>query len=232
MNSTFIDFLGAGNVPKALVWVTEELSAFAASIKIPDMVLFALGSLIALLIGVIGYKCVKLLSATFFGVCGYAIGNALVSVAKAKLELEVPGFVGIIIGIVLLAVLGYLAYKKFAYALFGMIWFAIFVFAYFVFPNYVLAAAAGLVVALASTYFVRFAVIVITSFFGGFAVVAMISAMVPWVKVFNFNQGIISKILALAVFAVFVIIQFATTQSKKKVDGPKRVKIRRVFDAW
>ena len=232
MNSMFIEFLGAGNVPKALVWATEKLSAFAASIKIPDMVLFALGALIALLVGVIGYKCVKLFSAACFGVGGFAAGYALFSVVNTKFELDAPKFVGVIIGLVLLAVLGYLAYKKFAYALFGVIGFAIFVFAYFVYPNYLLAVAAGILAALISTYCVRLAVIVITSFFGGFTVVAMVSAMVPWVKVFNFNQGIISKLIALGVFVIFAIVQFATTHSKKKAEGPKRVKIRRVFDAW
>ena len=232
MNSMFLEFLGAGNVPKALVWATEKLSAFAASIKIPELVLFAFGALVALLVGVIGYKCVKLLSAACFGIGGYAIGHALFTAAKAKFEWNVPNFVGIIIGVVLLAVLGYLAYRKFAYALFGMIWFAIFLFAYFVYPNYLVAAAAGLVAALLSAYFVRLAVIVVTSFVGGFTVVAMVSAMVPWVKFFNYSQTKLSIVLALVIFVIFAIVQLATTKPKKKAEGPKRVKIRRVFDAW
>ena len=229
----FLEFLGAGNVPKALVWATEKLSALAVKIKIPELVLFAVGALIALLIGVLGYKCVKFLSAACFGIGGFAIGYALVAVAKAKFEWKIPDFVGIIIGVVLLAVLGYLAYKKFAYALFGMIWFAIFVFAYFVYPNYVLAAAVGLVAALLSTYFVRLAVIVVTSFAGGFTAVAMVSAMVPWVTYFNYSTSRISKFIALGVFVIFAIVQFATTKAKKQEQAAlKRVKIRRVFDAW
>ena len=105
MNSMFLEFLGAGNVPKALVWATEKLSALAVKIKIPELVLFAVGALIALLIGVLGYKCVKFLSAACFGIGGFAIGYALVAVAKAKFEWKIPDFVGIIIGVVLLAVL-------------------------------------------------------------------------------------------------------------------------------
>ncbi len=216
-----------------MVWATEKMTAFAADIKIPAIVMFVLGTAVALFVGLFGYKCVKLLCGVGFGVAGYAIGYALFEFLKGQFDWNLPGFVAIIAGVVVLGVLGFLAFKKFAYALFGLIGFLVFVFAYFVYPNYLVAAVIGIVVALLSTYFVRMAVAVITSFIGSFTLIGMISAMVPDVEIFNYGEGLTSKMIAIMVFLVFVAVQLGTTMpAKKAAQGTKRVKIRRVFDAW
>ena len=233
MDSIFFEFLGTGGAPSAVLWAIDKLTAFANSINIPALVMFIVGAAVALFVGLFGYKCVKLLCGVGFGVAGYAIGYALFEFLKGQFGWNIPGFVGIIAGVVVLGVLGFLAFKKFAYALFGLIGFLVFVFAYFVYPNYLIAAVIGVVVALLSTYFVRMAVAVITSFIGAFTLVGMVSAIVPFVEIFSYREGLTSKMVAIMVFLVFVAIQLGTTMpAKKAAQGTKRVKIRRVFDGW
>ena len=217
MGSTVLEFLGTGNIPKALIWVTEKLSAFAASIKIPALVMFILGALVA----------------AFIGAVGYAIGYALVNFASGRFGWKIPGFVGIIVGFVLLGVLGFLAFKKFAFALYGFIGVTVFVVTYFMFSNYVIALAIAIVVAMLSLCAVRWATIITTSFIGGFTLIAMIWAAIPQFEALNFNAGITGEIIAIVASVAFMVIQLVSTKPAKKVaQGPKRVKIRRVFDGW
>ena len=233
MGSTVLEFLGTGNIPKALIWVTEKLSAFAASIKIPALVMFILGALVAAFIGAVGYKCVKLVCAAGLGAVGYAIGYALVNFASGRFGWKIPGFVGIIVGFVLLDVLGFLAFKKFAFALYGVIGVTVFVVTYFMFSNYVIALAIAIVVAMLSLCAVRWATIITTSFIGGFTLIAMIWAAIPQFEALNFNAGITGEIIAIVASVAFMVIQLVSTKPAKKVaQGPKRVKIRRVFDGW
>ena len=236
MGSLFFEILASGGIPEALDLVTETLSSLATTLKIPALVLFILGAAAALFVGVMGYKYIKLIAAACFAVAGYGLGGALFSVAKAKWSWNIPDFVGVIAGIAVLALLGYLAYKKFAYALFGVACFAGFIFAYFVYPNYVLAIAVGVIVAMVSMYFVRYAFVVITSFGGGLTLIAMISAIAPDVGMLKLSEGFMGMFIAIVVSLSFTAIQFYRTPagkgSSKLFQGKKRVKIRRVFDMW
>ena len=232
MGSIFFEFLATGGAPSSVVWATDKLTVLAGVMKIPAIVLFILGAAVALFVGLFGYKCVKLLCGIGFGVAGFAIGYELFTFLNGHFGWKLPGFIAIIVGGVLLIVLGFLAFKKFAYALFGLIGFLVFVFAYFVYPNYLIAAVAGVVVALLSTYFVRMATAIITSFIGGFTLVGMLSAILPKISYINYREGLTSKMVAIMVFLVFVGIQLGTTMPVKKTAAVKRVKIRRVFDGW
>ena len=233
MGSIFFEFLATGGAPSSVVWATDKLTTLAAIMKIPAIVMFILGAAVALFVGLFGYKCVKLLCGLGFGAAGFAIGYELLKFLNGHFGWKLPGFVAIIAGGVLLIVLGFLAFKKFAYALFGLIGFSVFVFAYFVYPNYLVAAVIGVVVALLSTYFVRMAVAVITSFIGSFTLVGMLSAILPQISYINYREGLTSKMVAIMIFLVFVGIQLGTTMpAKKAAQGVKRVKIRRVFDGW
>ena len=193
MGSIFFEFLATGGAPSSVVWATDKLTVLAGVMKIPAIVLFILGAAVALFVGLFGYKCVKLLCGIGFGVAGFAIGHELFTFLNGHFGWKLPGFIAIIVGGILLIGLGFLAFKKFAYALFGLIGFLVFVFAYFVYPNYLIAAVAGVVVALLSTYFVRMATAIITSFIGGFTLVGMLSAILPQISYINYREGLTSK---------------------------------------
>lgn len=245
MGSIFFDILATGGIPEALNLLTEKISSFAEGIKIPALVLFVLGAIAAAFVGTTGYKYIKLVAAACFAVAGYGLGGALFELAKGHWSWNVPGFVSILAGIVVMALLGYLAYKKFAYALFGVACFTGFVLAYFIYPSYVLAIAIGVIIAMVSMYFVRYAFVTITSFVGGFTFIAMLSAIAPQIGMLKLHEGFMGKFLAVALSLVFVALQFYITRGYAsagnnvgglgevfKKHGPKRVKIRRVFDMW
>ncbi len=233
MGSVFFEILGAGDIPSAMNVIIDKLSALATSIKLPAVAMFVLGAIVAVLVGVLGYKYIKLLSTVCFAVAGYGIGNSLFEVAKAHFAWNVPNLVGTLAGVVLLVLLGYLAYKKFAYALFGVACFAGFIFAYFVYPNYILAIAVGIIVAMVSMYFVRYAFVVITSFAGGYMLVGMFSAIFPHIALLKLDEGFVGMFLAIVASLLFVSIQLhGSGKEAKRFRGPRRVKIRRVFDIW
>lgn len=232
MGSLFLEMLNAGGLAPALNLLAEKLSYLATVIKLPAMVMLLLGAVVAILVGTLGYKYIKLIATACFAIAGYGIGEAIFRTAKNSFGWNTPDYASIIAGVVLLALLGFLAYKKIAYALFGVAGLAGFALMYFIFPNYLIAVAVGVVVALLAMYFVRRSFIFITSFSAGLVLMALISAMAPTVKLLQLS-GLVGKILAIIVSLIFVSIQMGLTQSEaKKLHGPRRVKIRRVFDAW
>ena len=139
----------------------------------------------------------------------------------------------------MLALLGYLAYKKFAYAMFVMVGALGFTIAYFIHPSYLLGAIFAVVVAMITMNFVRYGLIGVLSVSAGFVTMGMFSGIFPSVRWFNLTQGWAGKLLALLIAAVFAAIQLSMSKSESKnkkgnsiFGGPKRVKIRRVFDTW
>jgi hypothetical protein len=232
MGSIFVEVLNAGGVAPALNLVSEKLSDLATAIKLPALAMFVLGAIVALLVGSLGYKYIKLFSTICFAAAGYGIGEALFRTAKVSFAWDVPDFANIIAGVVLLVLMAVLAYKKFAYALFGLAAFIGFFVMYLLVPNYIIAIAVGVVVAMLAMCFVRYAFVILTSLVAGYFLMAMISAMVPAVSLLQLS-GVIGNILAILAVLMFVSIQLTGTKKEaKKLNGPKRVKIRRVFDAW
>ena len=232
MGSSFFELLNAGGYAAALNLLAEKVAGLAVALKFPAIVTLMLAAIMAIVVGAIGYKYIKVVVTGCFAFAGYAIGEAIFKALQAKFGWNVPGYAPIIAGAVLLVLLGFLAYKKFAYALFGLAGFATFVFAYLFIPNYVITIAIGAVAAMAAMYFVRYAFILITSCSAGAILMAMIAAMAPQARLLQLD-GVVGKILAISAALIFISVQLtATKKESKKFAGPKRVKIRRVFDAW
>ena len=233
MGSVFFDILNAGDVASSFYVINEKLSNVATYINLPAIAMFIFGAVIAAFLGIFGYKYIKLVSTVCFAAAGYGIGAGVFGLLKEAYAWNIPDFVGIIVGVVILALLGFLAYKKFAYALFGVACFIGFALAYFIYPNYTVALAIGIFIAMLCMYFVRHAFIILTSSFAGFALVSMFSGMLPRAPLFDL-YGSIGKILALVLVLIFVLVQLRMSRKEAKTNsrGAKRVKIRRVFDAW
>lgn len=232
MGSILFEVLNAGGIAAALDLIAEKLAYLATIIKLPALAMFVVGAIVAVFVGTLGYKYIKLISTICFAAAGYGIGEALFRTAQTSFGWNLPGFASKIAGVVLLILMTFLAYKKFAYALFGVAGFVGFLITYLLFPNYAIAAAVGVVIAMVAMYFVRYAFVIITSGVAGAFLMAMISAMAPTVKLLQLS-GLVGKILAIAAVVIFVSIQLQVTKKEsKKFHGPKRVKIRRVFDAW
>ena len=242
MGSVFTGILNAGNVGAAINVINDQLNSLAGKINVPSIAMFIVGAVIALLVGLFGYKYIKLLSMVVFGAAGYAIGEKIFSIFKSNPDANIHDAFKYVFGIALLALLGYLAYKMFAYAMFGMACAFGFLVCYFLYPSYFVAIAGGIVVAMLAMNYVRYAFIGILSVVAGFLTMGMLGGMFPDVKLLSLTEGIVGQLLAVVLAVLFIAFQlrFSNGQSKAGVlggkilgkSGPKRVKIRRVFDAW
>ena len=238
MGSILIKILYAGGIGGAINVVTDMIVS-ALGGKIPEKAVFAAGLILAVLVGIFGYKYIKLVSTVAFGVVGYAIGLTVFRMVEQRFAWNLPGFVDYLAGVAMLVLLGYLAYRKFAYALFIMVGAIGFLIAFFIHPSYLLGAICAVVVALITMNFVRYGFITVLSVSAGFLSVGMVSAMFPDVRWFDLTQGIVGKILALLVSFAFVVVQLRLTHTEATKSrrgafgkGVKRVKVRRVFDTW
>lgn len=257
MDSALLKVLNAGSIGAAIEMVTQKIISIAAGINVPEKVVLVLGLVLAALVGVFGYKYIKLLTTGIFGVAGFVIGFEVFTMVNRHFAWNLPGACAYIVGVVMLFGLGYLAFKKFVFALFGMAALAGFVGAYLVHPDYFLAIAAAVIVSMVSMYFIRYAFTAIISSAAAFVTVAMVASLIPsftWASLIASTTG---KWVALGVAIVYFIIQLlpskkdsafsvsaaasaaATSSSRfssksilNKVMGKKRVKIRRVFDIW
>ena len=232
MGSVLSKILNAGGVGGAINEATNMIVSLASG-KIPEKVILVAGMILAVLIGTIGYKYIKLFSTAIFGAVGYAIGFTAFRMVQAHFGWDVPGFVAYLAGIAVLVLLGFLAYKKFAYAMFLIAGAVGFLVGYFIYPSYFLGAALAIIVAMVAMNFVRYGFVGIMSVSAGFILMGMISAMAPNVRLLSLSEGFVGKLLALIISFVFVAIQLRVSHSEaKKQNGPRRVKIRRVFDTW
>lgn len=241
MYSALLKVLNAGGFGSAMEMLVQKVVSVAEGIHIPEKVVLVLGLLFAVAIGVFGYKYIKLVSTAVFGFAGLVIGYEVFQKLNGHFDLNLPKVCAYLAGVLVLAFLGYLAFKSFVYALFGLAALAGFVGAYLIYPNYFFAIAAAVIVAMIAMSFVRYAFVIILSAGAGWLFMGMLSALLPNVDKLSLTAGLVGKLLALTVAFIFVLIQLSMSKSDSaisknsvlnKIKGKKRVKIRRVFDLW
>lgn len=232
MGAVLLKILNAGGIGGAIS-ETIKVIVSATGGKISEKVILVAGLFLAVLIGTVGYKYIKLLSTAVFGVAGFVIGYMGFRMVKDHFAWNIPNALNYVAGVAILALLGYLAYKKFAYALFTIAGVTGFLVGYFIYPNYFVGAAAAIVIALIAMNFFRYGFVGILSVSAGFIFMGMISAMVPNLRLFSLSEGFVGRLMAVIIALIFAAIQLYLSRSEaKKYHGPRRVKIRRVFDTW
>lgn len=232
MGAVLLKILNAGGLGGAISEITSMFFSFLGG-KIPEKVILVIGLVLAILVGTLGYKYIKLLSTAIFSVIGFAIGYIGFDMAKGKFGWNVPNVLAYVVGAVLLVLLGYLAYKKFAYALFTIAGVTGFLVGYFIYPNYFVGAAAAIVIALVAMSFVRYGFVALLSVSAGFTFMGLISAILPTVRLVSLTEGFVGRLVAIVISLIFAAIQLYLSRTEtKKYRGPRRVKIRRVFDTW
>lgn len=233
MGSVLEKILNSGGVGGAIRELANVIVSFAGGFNIPETTVLIAGLVIAALVGILGYKYIKLFSTILFGVVGYIVGAELFRLARENLGWKLPDFCVYIFGVVLLFLLGFVAYKKIAYALFLIAALFGFMLSYFIYPNYLVAVAIAIVVAMLAISFVRYGYTVIFSSGAGFCFIGTLSLMCPDVKVLSLSEGFIGILLAIVVSCIFLAIQLRLSQGEYRSKfAPRRVKIRRVFDTW
>ena len=77
MDSTLLNILKSG-IGGAIQIITEKVVSVAAKINVPEKAVYALGLVLAVLLGVLGYKYIKLLSTACFAVAGFGTKRTVV----------------------------------------------------------------------------------------------------------------------------------------------------------
>ena len=240
MISVLLRILNAGGLVGAISEVTNMAVSFLGG-KIPEKVILAAGLLVAVLVGTLGYKYIKLLSTAAFGAVGFVIGYMGFRMAKGHFDWDLPNALNYVAGVAILALLGYLAYKKIAYALFTIAGVTGFLVGYFIYPNYFVGAAAAIIIALVAMHFIRYGFVGLFSVAAGFTVMCIVAKLFPDVSWLSMTEGFVGKLIAVVLSLIFVAIQlnmpgpgsgFGFGANGRRKSGTKRVKIRRVFDTW
>ena len=190
-------------------------TGWAEKLNISTMILLIAGAVLAAVIGVFGYKLIKLTLAIFMGGFGYLAGCELFGLViknPEKLDWLVYVFGGVL-AIVFLAI-SIARPRVSLFVLAAALGYAMVQF--YAKGNAVLGIAGAIVLGFIAIRFARVVFCLLTSAVGGFALVSFLSALLPNVAVLQLKAG---EWIGLAIGAgavlVFFIIQMVSNKRKK-----------------
>ncbi len=210
--------------------MTGALEDLAEAFKLAPMIFYIAGLVLAAVIGVFGYKLIKLITAVVAGVIGYYFVGAelyflLTDLFKLK---DLPEWAVYIPAAVFGLLFFALAFKKFSYTFYtamGLIGFAV---TYFYTANALLSIGGAFLLALICMYVVRFSFVILTSVFAGFAGVALLSAVLPDLNILRLSYDNLAAVgIAAGISLLFVIIQLIITRRDgEAAEAPRYIKRR------
>ena len=226
-------FTGQGNdVVSVLGAFNEVLKGWATATYIPAIVFYAVGAVLALLVGLFAYKAVRFfMGVTAGAVAFFLIGGTVCDLILGIFNFQVNDVTRYIICGVFAALFFVIGCIKFRYVIVGLmaaIGYAVTLFYTSPFIEGVVPALAGaILLAILSVLFLRVAYIVATSFVCGFVMVYMLSCAFPQVSVLNLQENWLAYVIAGGVAAVFVIVQLLITHRQDRPDKRKGKPVRR-----
>lgn len=177
------------------------------------------GAVLALILGLFGYRLIKLFMGIGIGLVGYFAGLVLFSYLQETVSMfsMLPSWIAYILGAVLALIFMILGFSRFSYAMFAMFALAGYYFTDLYLPNHLLLAIAGAaVVALLSVLLVRFSFIVVSSAIGGFVAMVYASAIFPNVGILQLGERKAALWITIGVSVFFVLFQYVTRDRKSK----------------
>ncbi len=198
--------------------LTTALNDGAAALGIPALVFQIAALVLAAVVGIFGYKLIKLLTAVAAGVVGYyLVGAELYFLVCSWFNLTLPDWAVYIPAAVFAILFFFLAFKKFSYTFYTVMGIIGVVLTYFYSQNILLAIGGGLFLALLAMYMIRFAFVLLTSLAAGFVGVSVLSAVLPDVAILKISlENWIGIAIAGGVALVFIIIQMIITRNDQK----------------
>lgn len=215
------NFLGGlqGLMSKDIFTILEELNgkidSWAAATKIPAIVYLIVGMALACVIGLFGYKLIKLFMAICLGSLGYVVGAELFLAFHQHYE-KLPTWCAYIAGGVIAIVFILLAYRHFSYALYTLAAFCGYLITAFYVDSMWVAIGGAILLGMISILVIRLAFVLATSLIAGALAGNFLVQILP-AKLVIF-QGKIGEWTPLAImlaFAVFFfILQMATNRRR------------------
>lgn len=182
---------------------------FAASIGVSDIVLFAVGIAIAVVLGVLGYKVIKLTVSLGSAVIGYYAGKELFLLWEAEIG-DLPDWTVYIFGAVIAAILIALTFWKFSYAWFCIVGAVVYALVWCVAPErHLLMLAAALAAGFLAVAMLRTTFVLLQSFACASLGVSFLSACLPnvtWLQISSDTYGMAVVAAVAVVFAVIEIL--------------------------
>ncbi len=205
------------NVYELLKGLISRTSEAAGKLDVSQTSMFIAGAALALIIGLIGYRLIKVIMGIAIGAVGYFAGVELFVYLQENTSViaKAPDWIGYVIGAILAVVFMSLGFSKFSYAMFAMFALIGYNFTAYYLPDRALLAVAGAVVlALLSTLVVRFSFIVISSAIGGFAGVMYLGELIPKANFLQLGEQKAAFWVAAGVTLFFILFQYATRNRK------------------
>ncbi len=190
--------------------LNELIEGVCPKIHTKPMIAFIACIVLTVIVGIIGYRIMRVLVGVAAGVGGYFAGVALFEFITAKWLHGLPGWAGYVCGGVLAAFFLVLAFAKHHFA-----WFALAGVSAFAVLSAVLQGASTMVfvagaflVAMLCACLPRPTFILFTAFLAGLLSVNFASAVLPKVAVLQFGTEKTALLIALGVGALMAVIQF------------------------
>ena len=196
----------------------QAIKNLAADLNVAEGLLFVVGAVLALVVGLFGYRLLKLVAAVGMGAVGFSVGTALFDFLLLQGILpELPEVAAYAFGGVLALVFGFLGYKKYTYALFYGAFAILSGFVWGLTGDAAIATGLGLFLAIIAVLIVRVATVLLTSFVGSFLVVGcagqMLTEMID-INVASANSDL-GLLIALGLGAIFTLLQFIFSRFHK-----------------
>ena len=196
--------------------VDAQLNQWASNLKLDNMIFYIAGIVLALLIGVLGYRLIKVLLAASFAYVGYLAGVELFGFLGTYAP-NMPAWLSYVFGGVCAVLLFAAAFLRFSYALYTLLAMV----GYHLLTVYVpdhrfIAIAGGLLLALLAVYFVRLSFVILTSYAGALFTVGFLGKLLPNLAFLQLGTSQIAFFIVLGLILVFVLLQLLTTRKLKK----------------
>lgn len=227
MFEKFFSDLTQTDVFDLLTKLTDALKGGAEGFGIPPLVFYIAGLVVALGVGLFGYKLIKLLTACIAATVGYYfVGAELYFLVVDWFKLELPTWAPYIPAVLFGALFFLMAFKKFSYAFYTVMALLGFVITYFYTQNVLLSIGGALLLALLCMFILRVSFVLLSSFAAAFVGISMVSAMVPDLTLLQLSYtNWIGLGITAGVALVFIAVQLIVTRKDSPVAANPIAKI-------
>lgn len=189
-----------------------NIAKWADLSHVPELVFGIVGVLLALAIGLAGYKLIRPSVSLIMAYAGLLVGDQFFRVLDAKWT-HLPDWLSWLFAVSLAVVFATLSFKRASYvwAILGGV--GSYCMLLFYVDNKLLAIGAALLAALAISYLVRTTYVLVTGVAAGLLTVNFLSVIFPKVTAFGLQlDRPLSLIIAGAFALIFILTQFATNR--------------------
>lgn len=214
--STYIEKATSMDVLEVLNKVNDLLVRGADKVKIPHVAMFLIAAVLAVVIGVMGYRLMRPAVAILLGVFGLAVGVELIQ-AIPKLPAWVPDWTPWVLGVLVALAFFFMGYFRPQSSLAAISALAGYFMVSFYTDNVVLAWGGAILLALITAHLVRSSVIWITGIASGFFTVSFLSRVFPKIEQLQIGYDNWIGFVIIGVVVIFyVFVQYVMNRHRSE----------------